>query len=108
MHPEEGANTRMAFYHTPASSTVSKAVVPVGAKPPNHPVPVRLLARLAFDEAYQGKRYEDQTLVNALSHSVQLTANGLTANCVILDVLDEETCAFYDMFEIFIHSQMTQ
>ncbi|TXS94206.1 GNAT family N-acetyltransferase [Parahaliea maris] len=100
-HPEEGAKTPMAAYYTLASSTVSKAEIPVEAKLPNYPVPVVLLARLAVDKAYQGKRYGEKTLVSALRHSVQLTDNGLPAIGLILDLLDDDAKAFYDRFDMF-------
>ena len=100
-HQEEGVKTPIAAYYTLASSTVSKVDIPTDANLPNHPVPVVLLARLAVDRRYQGKRYGEKTLVSALRHSVALTDRGLPAIGLILDILDADAKAFYDRFGMF-------
>jgi hypothetical protein len=62
---------------------------------------VVLLARLAIDKTFQGKRIGEKTLVTALRKSVALTNTGLPALGLVLDVLDDDALGFYQRYKIF-------
>ena len=68
---------------------------------PRYPLPVVLLARLAVDEQYQGKRLGEKSLIYALRHAVRLCDEGLPAYGLVLEVLDEEALGFYEYFRFF-------
>ncbi|MEE9422725.1 MAG: GNAT family N-acetyltransferase [Gammaproteobacteria bacterium] len=91
----------VAAYFTLASATVSRNEIPFERSLPRYPVPVVLLARLAIDKAYQGKKIGEKTLVTALRKSVALTQTGLPALGLVLDVLDEDALGFYQRYNIF-------
>ena len=96
-----GEKTPIAAYYTLATCTVSREEIPTDERLPGYPVPVVLLARLAVDHRFQGKRVGEKTLVSALRHSVTLTERGLPAMGLILDVLDDDALAFYQRFDLF-------
>jgi hypothetical protein len=93
--------TQIAAYYTLASSTVMREEIPSGKRLPGYPVPIVLLARLALDKQFQGDRLGEKTLISALQKSVELTAAGLPALGVTLDVLDKDALRFYQHYELF-------
>lgn len=97
----EASKVPVAAYYTLAASTVSRQDIPVTQNLPRYPVPVALLARLAIDVNFQGKRLGEKSLVYALRHAVRLCDEGLPALGVILDVLDEDALGFYQRFDFF-------
>lgn len=102
--PIEGSQTPkspIAAYYTLAVSTVTRQEIPNTSSLPRYPVPVALLARLAVDVNFQGKRLGEKTLIYALRHTVRLCSEGLPALGLVLDVLDEDALAFYQRFAFF-------
>ena len=95
------SKTPIAAYYTLAAATVSQQRIPVEHSLPRYPLPVALLARLAVDLQYQGKRLGEKTLIYALRHAVRLCDEGLPAVGLILDVLDEDALRFYQRFDFF-------
>lgn len=91
----------IAAYFTLASSTVTREEIPTDKTLPGYPVPVVLLARLAVDERFKGRRLGEKTLITALRKSVELTERGLPTLGLILDVLDEDALGFYRRYEMF-------
>jgi GNAT superfamily N-acetyltransferase len=93
----------VAAYYTLASATVSRDKIPFGRSLPRYQLPVVLLARLAVDKQYQGRKIGDKTLITALRKSVELTRidRGLPALGLVLDVLDDDALGFYQKYEMF-------
>jgi len=86
-------------YYTLASGSVSFENLPATAarKLPRHPVPVVLLARLAVDQAVQGKGLGGLLLDNALKRCRAL-AGKLGIHAVEVDAIDQKSKAFYEKF----------
>ena len=93
---------RIAAYYTLSAATVTRSQLPTTQSLPHYPVPVVMLARLAVDRHRQGMGLGAKTLVYALRQASKLSASGLPADGLILDVLDEDALAFYQQFEMFI------
>ena len=93
---------RVAAYYTLAASAVTRSELPTTQSLPSYPVPVIILARLAVDKRYQGTGLGAKSLIYALRHGSKLSATGLPAYGLIVDVLDESALAFYQCFEMFI------
>ena len=89
-------------YYTLAVSTVTRAELPTTQSLPGYPVPVIILARLAVDKRHQGIGLGAKSLIYALRHTSRLSASGLPAYGLIVDVLDKSALAFYQCFEMFI------
>jgi GNAT superfamily N-acetyltransferase len=98
---DEQEKATVAAYYTLASATVSRHEIHFEHSLPRYPVPVVLLARLAIDKTFQGKRIGEKTLVTALRKSVALTNTGLPALGLVLDVLDDDALGFYQRYKIF-------
>ncbi len=83
-------------YYTLAAGAVSFAQMPVDAakKLPKHPVPVVLLARLAVDLSFHGRRLGEGLLLDALQRSLDLSAE-LGVHAVEVDAIDDSAAAFY-------------
>ena len=69
----------IAAYYTLASCTFTREEIPIDEQLPDYPVPVVLLAKLAVDRQFQGKRVGEKTLISALHHRATLTECGLPA-----------------------------
>jgi hypothetical protein len=91
----------VSAYYTLAMSTVSPKKLPIKKSLPNYKIATVLLARLAVDINFQGRRLGEKSLVTALRHSVKLCDDGLPAMGLILDVLDDDALAFYQRFDFF-------
>lgn len=99
---DDDADKRViSVYYTLAMSTVSPKKLPIKKSLPNYKVATVLLARLAVDINFQGRRLGEKSLVTALRHAVKLCDDGLPAMGLILDVLDNEAMKFYQKFEFF-------
>jgi GNAT superfamily N-acetyltransferase len=94
-----GGGKEVYGYYTLASGAIPTSHLPpkVARKLPKHPVPVILLARLAIDQAAQGKRLGEYLLMDALRLSLGLSeAVGLFA--VEVDAIDEQAKRFYEKY----------
>ncbi|MDX1728194.1 MAG: GNAT family N-acetyltransferase [Pseudoalteromonas tetraodonis] len=91
----------VSAYYTLAMSTVTPKKLPVKQSLPNYSIATVLLARLAVDINFQGRRLGEKSLIAALRHAVKLCDSGLPALGLILDVLDEDALAFYQRFDCF-------
>ena len=91
----------ISAYYTLAMSTVSPKKLPIKKSLPSYEVATVLLARLAVDIHFQGRRLGEKSLVTALRHAVKLCDNGLPAMGLVLDVLDDDALAFYQRFDFF-------
>jgi GNAT superfamily N-acetyltransferase len=91
--------TRVCGYYTLASGAVSFDHRPEASarKLPRHPVPVALLARLAVDQAVQGRGLGEALLVDALRRCLEL-ADGLGIHAVEVHAIDEQARTFYEKY----------
>ena len=83
-------------YYTLASSAVPFANLPtkIARKLPRHPLPVALLARLAVDQAAQGRGLGSELLMDALRRCLELSGRlGIFAVEVL--AIDDEARKFY-------------
>jgi ribosomal protein S18 acetylase RimI-like enzyme len=89
-------SVKVIGYYTLAAGAVAFEHIPgsVARKLPKHPVPVVLLARLAVDVASRGLRLGEGLLLDALQHSLDLSA-GLGVHAVEVDAIDDEAAGFY-------------
>jgi len=92
---------QIASYFTLAGSTITKDSIAWKSSLPSYPIAVILLARLAVDVKFQGKKIGKKALIAALRKAYKLSEIGLSAYGLILDVLDEEALAFYQQFNFF-------
>jgi GNAT superfamily N-acetyltransferase len=90
---------RVAGYYTLASGAVAFGNLPDASarKLPKHPVPVILLARLAVDQAAQGRGLGEALLLDALGRCLGL-ADILGIHAVEVDAIDGAARAFYEKF----------
>ncbi len=95
----EGSDQRVLGYYTLASGAIDAESLPVkqARKLPRHVVPVVLLARLAVDRSVRGRGLGGCLLRDALSRSLNLSAQ-LGIHAVVVDALDAEARAFYERF----------
>ncbi len=93
------AEKRVSGYYTLASGAVSFQHLPSKAakKLPRHPAPVALLARLAVDQAAQGRGLGKLLLLDALKRCLDLSGQ-LGIHAVEVDAIDQEAKAFYEKF----------
>lgn len=61
---------------------------------PRHPIPTILVARLAVDHRYQGRRLGSRLLAEALRLAVT-ASDAVAARLVVVDAIDERAAAFY-------------
>lgn len=94
-----GDESRVLGYHTLASGAIEAERLPASQakKPPRHPVPVVLLARLAVDRSVHGQGLGGFLLRDALSRSLDLSEK-LGIHAVVVDALDDEARAFHERF----------
>ena len=90
----------IAVYYTLSASTVKRKDIP-STSLPTYPIPVTMLARLAVDQRFQGKKLGTKSLIYALRHAVKLNDLGLPAHGLILDALDDNALQFYQKFDFF-------
>lgn len=99
---DEGSDKSLvAAYYTLAMSTVVPKKLPIKKSLPNYSIATVLLARLAVDVDFQGRKLGEKSLITALRHAVKLCDSGLPAIGLILDVLDEDALKFYQHFDFF-------
>lgn len=98
---EDTDKSVISAYYTLAMSTVIPNKLPIKKSLPNYSIATVLLARLAVDVNFQGRRLGEKSLVTVLRHAVKLCDNGLPAIGLILDVLDEDALTFYQRFDFF-------
>lgn len=99
---DDGSDKRIiSAYYTLTMSTVLPKKLPIKKSLPSYQVATVLLARLAVDINFQGRRLGEKSLVTALRHAVKLCNDGLPAMGLVLDVLDDDALAFYQRFEFF-------
>ena len=91
----EAGHTRILGYYTLAVGKITFANIPNNRKlPPNMPVPVALLGRLAVDNGSKGSGLGRHLLLHALWRSKQIATHaGIYA--VEVDALHEQTARFY-------------
>jgi predicted N-acetyltransferase YhbS len=63
-----------------------------------YPVPVILLARLAGDKRWRGKRLGESLLFEALQRSLQ-ASQAIAGVAVLVDALDEQARTFYEKYD---------
>jgi GNAT superfamily N-acetyltransferase len=94
-----GSDSQVYGYYTIASGAVAFDHLPAEAakKPPRHPLPVVLVARLAVDRVAQGQRLGEKLLLDALARSVELS-DQLGIHAVVVDAIDQQAKAFYQKY----------
>ena len=90
----------VAAYYTLGLSIIHREEIPASGLP-TYPIPVTLLARLAVDVNFQGKKLGSKSLIYALRHAVRLNNHGLPTHGLVLDVLDAQALSFYKTFNFF-------
>lgn len=90
----------IAAYYTLSASTVKRKDIP-SISLPTYPIPVTMLARLAVDQKFQGKKLGTKSLIYALRHAVKLNDLGLATHGLVLDALDNQALQFYKQFDFF-------
>jgi GNAT superfamily N-acetyltransferase len=95
---QPGEKSVCGFY-TLASGAVAFETLPETSarKLPKHPVPVVLLARLAVDQAVQGRRLGEALLVDAFSRCL-LLADKLGIYAIEVDAIDQQARTFYEKY----------
>jgi GNAT superfamily N-acetyltransferase len=95
---EEGA-PHVIGYYTLASGKVAFQNIPNNKKlPPNMPVPVVLLGRLARDRRYKGQQLGELLLMHALWRA-HLISKHLGVYAVEVDALDDQAATFYQRYQ---------
>lgn len=96
---ETGGNV-VRGYHSLAASSIefAKASKKVRKQLGRYPIPVVLLARLAVDLRFQGKRVGAALLIDALRRA-HAAAQVIGARAVLVDALDDEARAFYEKYD---------
>lgn len=79
-------------YYTLVGSSISPDVVP--KKLPRYPVPAILLARLAVDRRFQGRRLGEDLLLDALARSADV-ADEIGVYAVVVDAMQAPVRDFY-------------
>jgi predicted N-acetyltransferase YhbS len=82
-----------------ASGAIDVGSLPakLAKKPPRHPVPILLLARLAVDRSVHGRGLGSFLLQDALARTLDLSER-LGIHAIVVDALDAEAKAFYERF----------
>jgi len=94
---EDGSVTVIGYYAL-ASGRVSFQHVPdVRKLPPNMPLPVILLGRLAVDFKFRGLRLGESLLMHALWRCSQINRD-VAVNAVEVDAIDDVARAFYEHY----------
>jgi len=90
------SGAKVLGFYTLAASAVAFECLPAATsrKLPKHPVPVVLLARLAVDQSFHGKRLGEALLMDALERSRAL-ATEMGIHAVEVDAIDDAAAAFY-------------
>lgn len=86
--------TTILGYYTLAMSEVERLIVPQTNLPPERPVPVALLGRLAVDRRAQGHGLGERLLFDALGRAQQVSSN-MGAFAVVVNALNEDVRRFY-------------
>ncbi len=87
-----------AFYIVTPSLIERKTLpAPLAKKLPHYPVPVFLIAQLAVDKKYQGKKLGQITLIKALEFLWAINQQ-MPAYAVVVDCLNEVVEKFYAKF----------
>lgn len=95
----EDERPQVVGFHSLAAGQILRDELPaaVARRLPRYPVPVVLLARLAVDRRYHGRRLGEFLLQDALTRSLAgADVLGLTA--VVVDALDAPAAAFYQRY----------
>ena len=90
----EAGDTKILGYYTLAMSEVERLIVPQKNLPPERPVPVALLGRLAVDRRAQGHGLGERLLFDALQRAQQASSH-MGAFAVVVDALNEDAQRFY-------------
>lgn len=61
-------------------------------------LPATLLGRLAVDQSFQGNRFGEILLLDALKRSFEVSAKEIGSIAVIVDPLDAEAIQFYEKY----------
>lgn len=93
------AGKEVLGYYTLAAGAVAFQNIPAssGRKLPLHPVPVVLLARLAVDSKFQGKKIGEGLLLDALQRSLDLSGQ-IGVHAIEVIAIDKSAAAFYGKF----------
>lgn len=92
-------NTVAGFYSlSMAESQLADLPTAIRKKlPPQYPVPVARLSRLAVDKAYQGQRLGEALLMNALVRCAKI-ADEIGTVGIIVDAKNEQAKRFYQKY----------
>jgi len=93
----EADGTKVLGYYTLAMSEVERLIVPQKNLPPERPVPVALLGRLAVNRRAQGQGLGERLLFDALLRSQQVSSH-MGTFAVVVDALGESVQRFYTRY----------
>lgn len=90
-------DNRVIGYYTTTVKQLDAAVVPASEKLGRYPMPVALLGRLAVDKNYQGNKYGELLLVDALRRITRV-ATELGIRAIEVTAKDEKAQSFYKRY----------
>jgi GNAT superfamily N-acetyltransferase len=94
----EGTIVRGYFSLAPSSIAFKDAPERIRAGLARYPVPVVLLAKLAVDQRWRGRRIGESLLFEALQRSLK-ASKAIAGVAVLVDALDEEARTFYERYD---------
>jgi GNAT superfamily N-acetyltransferase len=87
---------RIAGYYSLSATSVEKSELPppLAKRLPHYPVPAALLGRLAVDRAYQGRRFGETLLLDAVRRVIR-AGSSLAVYAMVVDAKNERAEKFY-------------
>ena len=97
--PLENDKYKICAFYTIAPSSIKRESLPtkIAKKLPHYPVPVFLLAQMAFHIEYQGTGLGKITLIKALEYLWQVNSQ-MTAYAIVVDCLNNNVKQFYKKY----------
>ena len=95
---DDDRTTITGFYTLSATSFEREALpLPLGKKPPHHPVPAALLGRLAIERSQQGRGLGTLLLADAVDRVTRVAAS-IAVYALVVDAKDDAAARFYRSF----------
>lgn len=90
----------VAYYcFTVGSVERDEAPARIGKGMPRHPIPILLLARLAVDRRYQGRRLGIKLMKDFLWRAYNIAQESVPLRCIVVDAKDHQAQRFYQQFD---------
>jgi GNAT superfamily N-acetyltransferase len=97
--PTQESTVEICAFYTLSHTEIKRQTLPqsMAKRLPRYPVPVLLLAQLAFHKTAQGLGLGKIALIRALHHCHEINTH-LPSFAVVVDVLDDEVQHFYTQY----------